>query len=127
MAFNAQDNWEFPAAVVVAAEDAFKIGPNHAAPAEANPGAILQAAVFQREIRAPGALLQPPGVAATAAAAASQLLKKTRKYQGLGKLVCLLSLTAVRMGGFSSGEPIPSAVKLIIGMACDPDASSCWP
>jgi hypothetical protein len=64
MAFNAKDNWEFPAAVVVAAEVAVEIGPNHVAPAKANPGAILQAAVFQREIRALGALLQPPGVAA---------------------------------------------------------------
>jgi hypothetical protein len=70
MAFNADDNWEFPAAVVVAAKVAVKIGPNHVAPAEANPGAILEAAVFQREIRALGALLQPPGVAAAAAAAA---------------------------------------------------------
>jgi hypothetical protein len=69
MGFNAEDNWEFPKAVVVAAEDAVEIGPHHAAPAEVNPGAILQAAVFQREIRALGALLQPPGIAAAAAAA----------------------------------------------------------
>jgi hypothetical protein len=68
MAFNAEDNWEFPEAVVVAAEDAVEIGPNHAAPAEANPGAILQAAIFQREIRA---LLQPPGIAVAAATATS--------------------------------------------------------
>jgi hypothetical protein len=54
---------------------------------------------------------------------ASPLLKETRKYQGLGKLVCLPFLTAVRMGGFSLGEPILSAVKSIIGMTCDPDAS----
>jgi hypothetical protein len=73
MAFNAQENWEFPAAVVVAAKDAVEIGPNHAAPAEANQGAILQAAVFQREIRALGALLQPPGVPAATAAAAAGL------------------------------------------------------
>jgi hypothetical protein len=103
MAFNAEDNWEFPAAVVVAAEGAVEIRPNHVAPAKANPGAILQAAVFQREIRALGALLQPPGVAA--AAAASPLLKETRKYQ----------------------ELIQSVVKLTIGMTCAPDASYCWP
>jgi hypothetical protein len=73
MAFKAEDNWEFPAAVVVAAEGAVQIGPNHVATAESNPGAILQAAVFQREIRALGALLQPPGVAAAASAAAAGL------------------------------------------------------
>jgi hypothetical protein len=69
MAFNAEDNWDFPAAAVVAAEAAVVIGPNHAAPGEANPGAVLQAAVLQREIRALGVLLQPPGIAAAAAAA----------------------------------------------------------
>jgi hypothetical protein len=69
MAFNADDIWEFPAAAVVAAEAAVKIGPHHAAPAEANPGAILQAAILQREIRALGVLLQPPGIAAAAHAA----------------------------------------------------------
>jgi hypothetical protein len=73
MAFNAEDNWEFPAAYVVAAKGAVEIGPNHVAPAKANPGAILQAAVFQREIRALWALLQTPGVAAAAAAAAAGL------------------------------------------------------
>jgi hypothetical protein len=73
MAFNADDIWEFPAAAVVAAEAAVVIGPNHAAPVEAIPGAILQAAVLQREIRALGALLQPPGVAAAASAAAAGL------------------------------------------------------
>jgi hypothetical protein len=52
---------------------------------------------------------------------ASPLLKEPRKYQGLGKLVCLPFLTAVRMGSFSLGEPIPSAVKSIIGMTCGPD------
>jgi hypothetical protein len=52
MAFNAEDNWEFPAAVVVASEGAVEIGLIHVAPAKANPGAILQAAVFKREIRA---------------------------------------------------------------------------
>jgi hypothetical protein len=71
MAFNADDIWEFSAAAVVAAEAAVKIGPLHAAPADANPGAILQAAVLQHEIRALGALLQPPGISAAAAAAAS--------------------------------------------------------
>jgi hypothetical protein len=45
---------------------------------------------------------------------ASQFLQELRKYQGLGKLVCLPFLTAVRMGGFSLGEPIPSAVESII-------------
>jgi hypothetical protein len=69
MAFNADDIWEFPAAAVVAAEVAVEIGPDHAAPADANPGAILKAAVLQREIRALGALLQPPGIAAAAQAA----------------------------------------------------------
>jgi hypothetical protein len=69
MAFNADDIWEFPAAAVVATKAAVEIGPNHAAPFEANPGAILQAAVLQREIRALGALLQPPGIATAAAAA----------------------------------------------------------
>jgi hypothetical protein len=54
---------------VVAAKAAVKIGPNHAALAEANPGAILQAAILQREICAHGALLHPPGIAAAAAAA----------------------------------------------------------
>jgi hypothetical protein len=67
MAFNAEDNWDFPAAAVVAAEAAVLIGPEHAAPGEANPGAVLQAAVLQREIRALGVLLQPPGIAAAAA------------------------------------------------------------
>jgi hypothetical protein len=69
MAFNAEDNWDFPAAAVVAAESALVIGPNHAAPGEANPGAVLQAAVLQREIRALGVLLQLPGFAAAAHAA----------------------------------------------------------
>jgi hypothetical protein len=54
MAFNAEDNWDFPAAAVVAAEAAVLIGPEHAAPGEANPGAVLQVAVLQREIRALG-------------------------------------------------------------------------
>jgi hypothetical protein len=67
MAFNAEDNWDFPTAAVVAAEAAFVIGPDHAAPGEANPGAVLQAAVLQHEIRALGVLLQPPGIAAAAA------------------------------------------------------------
>jgi hypothetical protein len=48
MAFNAEDNWDFPAAAVVAAESAVLIGPDHAAPGEANPGAVLQAALLQR-------------------------------------------------------------------------------
>jgi hypothetical protein len=73
MAFNADDIWEFPAAAVVAAEAAVVIGPKHAAPAKANQGAVLQAAVLQREIRALGALLQPPGIAAAAAAQAAGL------------------------------------------------------
>jgi hypothetical protein len=73
MAFNAEDNWDFPAAAVVAPEAAVVIGPNHAAPGEANPGAVLQAAVLQREIRALGVLLQPPGIAAAAAAHAAGL------------------------------------------------------
>jgi hypothetical protein len=127
MAFNADDIWEFPAAAVVAAKAAVEIGPNHAAPAEANPGAILQAAVLMREIRALQALLQPPGIGPPPKPPASPLLKETRKYQGLGKLVCLLFPTAVRVVGFSLGEPIPSAVKSIIGMTCDPDASCYWP
>jgi hypothetical protein len=54
----------------VATEAAVLIGPEHAAPGEANPGAVLQAAVLQREIRALGVLLQPPGIAAAAANAA---------------------------------------------------------
>jgi hypothetical protein len=70
MAFNAEDNWYFRVADVVATEAAVVIGPNHAAPGEANPGAVLQAAVLQREIRALGVLLQPPGIAAAAALAA---------------------------------------------------------
>jgi hypothetical protein len=73
MAFNADDIWEFPAAAVVAAEAAVEIGPNHPAPGEANPGAVLQAAVLQREIRALGVLLQPPGIAAAASANAAGL------------------------------------------------------
>jgi hypothetical protein len=73
MAFNAEDNWDFPVANVVAAEAAVVIGPNHAAPGEANPGAVLQAAVLQREIRVLGVLLQPPGIAATAATHAAGL------------------------------------------------------
>jgi hypothetical protein len=40
MAFNADDIWEFPAVAVVAAEAAVEIGPNHAAMAKTNPGAI---------------------------------------------------------------------------------------
>jgi hypothetical protein len=112
MAFNAYDIWDFPAAAVVAAETVVMIGPNHAAPVEANLGAVLQAAVLQREIRALGnfcslLVLPPPPPTPLA----SPLLKEPRKYQGLGKLVCLLFLTSVRMGGFSLGEPIPSAVK----------------
>jgi hypothetical protein len=73
MAFNAEDNWDFPAAAVVAAEAAVVIGPDHAALGEANPGAVLQVAVLQREIRALGVLLQPPGIAAPAAAHAADL------------------------------------------------------
>jgi hypothetical protein len=69
MAFNLED-WDFPAAAVVAAEAAVLIGPEHAAPGEANPGAVLQAAVLQRKIRALGVLLQPPGIVAAAALAA---------------------------------------------------------
>jgi hypothetical protein len=49
---------------VVAAEAAVVIGPDHAAPGEANLGAVLQAAILQHEIRALGVLLQPPGIAA---------------------------------------------------------------
>jgi hypothetical protein len=60
MAFNAEDNWDFPVADVLAAEAAIVIRPGHAAPVEANPGAVLQAAVLQREIQALGVLLQPP-------------------------------------------------------------------
>jgi hypothetical protein len=123
MAFNADDIWEFPAAAVVAAEAAVEIGLNHAAPAKANPGAILQAAVLQREIGALWALLQPPGIAA----AGLPVPQGAAKSQDLGKLVCLPFLTAVRMGGFSLGVPIPSAVKSIIGMTCNPDASCYWP
>jgi hypothetical protein len=67
MAFNADDIWDFPAAAIVAAEAAVMIGQDHAAPVEANPGAVLQAAVLQREIRVLGVLLQPPGIAAAAA------------------------------------------------------------
>jgi hypothetical protein len=111
MAFNAEDIWDFPAAAVVAAEAAVVIGPDHAAPAEANPGEVLQAAVLQHEIRALGVLLQPPGIAAAAAAHAASLPALQGAAQGLGKLVCLLFLTAVRMSGFSLGELIPSAVK----------------
>jgi hypothetical protein len=73
MAFNAEDNWEIPAAAVVAADAVVLIRPGHIAPVEANPGAVLQAAVFQREIRALGALQQPHDVAAAAAAAAASL------------------------------------------------------
>jgi hypothetical protein len=51
MAFNADNIWDFPADAVVAAEAAVVIGPDHAAPVEVNPGAVLQAAVLQREIR----------------------------------------------------------------------------
>jgi hypothetical protein len=69
MSFNADDIWDFPAPAVEAAEAAVLIGLDHAAPVEANPGAVLQAAVLQREIRAIGVLLQPPGIAAAAAAA----------------------------------------------------------
>jgi hypothetical protein len=69
MAFNADNIWDFPAAAVVAAKAAVVIGPNHAAPVEANPADVLQAAVLQREIRALGVLLQPPGIAAAAHAA----------------------------------------------------------
>jgi hypothetical protein len=70
MAFNAEDIWDFPAAAVVAAEAAIVIGPDHAAPGEANPGAVVQAAVLQHEIRALKVLLQPHGIAAAAAHAA---------------------------------------------------------
>ncbi len=82
-------------------------------PAEANSGAILQAAGLQREILALGAILQLPGIAAAAAAQAAGLPAPQENPQvpRMGKLVCLLSLTAVRMGGFSLGEPIPSAVR----------------
>jgi hypothetical protein len=73
MAFNADDIWEFPVAAVVASKAAVEIGPNHPAPGEANPGAILQAAFLQREIRALGVLLQPPGIAAATAAYAAGL------------------------------------------------------
>jgi hypothetical protein len=66
MAFNAEDNWDFLAAAVVAAEAAVLIGPEHAAPGKANPGAVLQAALLQRDIRALGVLLQPPGIAVAA-------------------------------------------------------------
>jgi hypothetical protein len=55
----------------VAAEAAVVIGPNHAALGEANPGAVLQAAVLQREIRALGVLLQPSCIAVAAAAHAA--------------------------------------------------------
>jgi hypothetical protein len=58
---------------VVAAKAAVEIGPNHPAPGEANPGAVLQAAALQREIRALGVLLQPPGIAAAVAAHAARL------------------------------------------------------
>jgi hypothetical protein len=70
MACNAEDNWDFTEADVVAAKAPVLIGPNHAAPGEANPGVVLQAAVLQREIRALGVLLQHPGIAAAAAHAA---------------------------------------------------------
>jgi hypothetical protein len=70
MAFNAEDNRDFPAAAVMATEAAVLIGPEHAARGEANPGVVLQADVLQREIRALGVLLQPPGIAAAAAHAA---------------------------------------------------------
>jgi hypothetical protein len=70
MTFNAEDNWDFPAAAVVVAEAAVLIGLEHAALGEANPGVVLQAAILQCEIRALGVLLQPPGIAAAAAAAA---------------------------------------------------------
>jgi hypothetical protein len=73
MAFDAINNWEIPAAAVVAAEAAVLIGPGHPAPGDANPGAVLNAAVLQREIRALGALLAPPDAAAAAAAAAAGL------------------------------------------------------
>jgi hypothetical protein len=66
MAFNAEDNWDFPVADVVAAKATVVIGPNHAAPEEANPRAVLQTAVLQRDIRVLGVLLQPPGIAAAA-------------------------------------------------------------
>jgi hypothetical protein len=69
MAFNADDIWDFPAAAVVAAEAAVVIEPDHAAPVEANLGAVLQAAVLQREFRALGVHLQPTGIAAAAHAA----------------------------------------------------------
>jgi hypothetical protein len=68
MAFNAEDNWDFPVANIVSAKAAVVIRPNYA-PGEANPGAVLQAAVLQREIMALGVLLQPPGIAAAAHAA----------------------------------------------------------
>jgi hypothetical protein len=124
MVFNAEDNWEFPAAVVVAAEEAVEIGPNHAAPAKANPGAILQAAVFQHEIRALGALLQPPGIAAAAALPAPQGNPQVPRP---GQASLPTFSDCERMGGFSLGKLIPSVVKLIIGMTSAPDASCCWP
>jgi hypothetical protein len=113
MAFNADDIWDFPAAAVVAAEAAVVIGQDHAAPVEANPGAVLQAALLQGEIRALGVLLQPPGIAAAATAHAAGLPapQEAAQVPRPGKLVCLLFPTAVRMGGFSLGELIPSAVK----------------
>jgi hypothetical protein len=95
----------------VAAEAAVLIGPERAAPGEANPGAVLQAAVIQREISALGVLLQPPGIAAAAHAAGLPAPPGAAQYQGLGKLVCLPFLAAVWMGGYSLGEPIPSAAK----------------
>jgi hypothetical protein len=73
MAFNADDIWDFPAAAVVDAEAAVVIGPDHAAPVEANLRAVLQAADLQPEIRALGVLLRPPGIAAAAVAHAAGL------------------------------------------------------
>jgi hypothetical protein len=81
MAFNAVDNWDIPAAAVIAAEEAVRIRPGHDAPNEANPGAILAAAVLQHEIRALGDLLQPVDVAAAAAAVAAGLPAPQRNLQ----------------------------------------------
>jgi hypothetical protein len=112
MAFNAEDNWDFPAAAVVAAEAAVVIGPNHAAPGEANPGAVLQAAVLQCVIRAHRVLLQPLDIAAAAAHAAGLPLPLGAvqvPWPGQASLPTFSDCSA--MGGFSLGEPIPSAAK----------------
>jgi hypothetical protein len=127
MAFNAQDNWEFPAAVVVAAEDAVEIGPNHAALLEANPGAILQAAVFQSEIPTLGALLQPPVIAAAAAAAGLPAPQGNSQVPRPGQASLPTFSDCSADGWFLFRRAYTSVVKLIIGMTCAPDASCCWP